>query len=101
VLAIHNTLLLLLTQNCQESSSDFTMNQKGKAGSCNCPSPSTLRLNLAPRADLTHDLGRFQVAQLFLGEDQMRLGGLGFQRLEPLAEGLQIMPQPDAAVCVG
>jgi len=35
-------------------------------------------------------------AQLLLGENDVILGRLGFQRFEPLAECFQIVPQPDA-----
>src|SRR5690348_17283961 len=38
----------------------------------------------------------FQGAQLILGENQVLLGRLRFQRLEPFAKALQVVPQPDA-----
>ena len=34
--------------------------------------------------------------ELFLGKYDVFLGGLGFQCFQPLAEGLQIMTEPDA-----
>ncbi len=41
-------------------------------------------------------LGTFQRDELRLGQHQPLLGGLGFQRLQTLAHGLQIVAQPDA-----
>jgi hypothetical protein len=35
--------------------------------------------------------------QLLLSENDVFLGGLSFQSFQPLAEGFQIAPQPDAA----
>jgi len=51
-------------------------------------------LELAMR--LLLGLGFFQRDQLGLGQHQPFLGGLGFQRLEPLVHGLQIMALPHA-----
>jgi hypothetical protein len=34
---------------------------------------------------------------LFLGENDVFLGGLGFERLQPFAKRFQIMTEPDAA----
>ena len=42
-------------------------------------------------------LGLFQRDDLRLGQHQAFLGALGFQRLEPLVHGLQIVAQPHAA----
>ena len=40
-------------------------------------------------------LGLFQRDDLRLGQHQAFLGALGFQRLEPLGHGLQVVAQPD------
>src|SRR5215475_5514246 len=42
-------------------------------------------------------LGLFQGDQLGLGQHQTLLGALGFQRLEPLDHGLEVVTLPDAA----
>ena len=54
-----------------------------------------LALELAMR--LLLGLGLFQRDDLRLGQHQAVLGALGFQRLEPLLHGLQVVPQPHAA----
>jgi hypothetical protein len=54
-----------------------------------------LALELAMR--LLLGLGLFQRDDLRLGQHQAFLGALGFQRLEPLGHGLQVVAQPDAA----
>src|SRR5271163_1514357 len=56
-------------------------------------SPRTFALELAMR--LLFALGLLQRGQLAFGQHQAFLGGLGFERLEPLLHRLQIMALPD------
>src|SRR5262249_9705865 len=58
-----------------------------------------LALELAMR--LLLGLGFFQGDDLRLGQRQTLLGALGFQRLEPLGHGLQIVALPHAAYAGG
>src|SRR6478736_8557483 len=58
-----------------------------------------LALELAMR--LLLGLGFFQRDDLRLGQHQTLLGALGFQRLEPLGHGLQIVALPHAAYAGG